>query len=182
MADKIDAILVKLGQPSGPAPLKRWLETLVARDGIKPPVPDAAAVSDPSIAVDLGTQDLELEEVAPTDAEADRGTGNETAALAARTRVEATANNAPTRQDPRAADLAKAARRDRSAEAAATRGIAARFGRWTLRMAIRVALIAVALGAAGYFTWPHLPAWAKRPIAGWLQRLHGPPGSRGGTP
>ena len=26
MADQIDAILVKLGEPSGPAPLKRWLE------------------------------------------------------------------------------------------------------------------------------------------------------------
>ncbi len=42
MADRIDAILVKLGQPSGPAPLKRWLETLSARDGAKPPVADAA--------------------------------------------------------------------------------------------------------------------------------------------
>ena len=39
MADRIDAILVKLGQPSGPAPLKRWLETLNARDGAKPPRP-----------------------------------------------------------------------------------------------------------------------------------------------
>ena len=54
MADRIDAILVKLGQPSGPAPLKRWLETLSARDGAKPPVADAAAASDPSIAVELG--------------------------------------------------------------------------------------------------------------------------------
>ena len=52
MADRIDAILLKLGQPSGPAPLKRWLETLSARDGAKPPVADAAAATDPSIAVD----------------------------------------------------------------------------------------------------------------------------------
>ena len=66
MADRIDAILVKLGQPSGPAPLKRWLETLSARDGAKPPVADATAASDPSIAVDLGSLDLELEEVAQT--------------------------------------------------------------------------------------------------------------------
>ena len=75
MADRIDAILVKLGQPSGPAPLKRWLETLSARDGAKPPVADAATASDPSIAVDLGSLDLELEEVAQTNVEADRGTG-----------------------------------------------------------------------------------------------------------
>src|SRR5262245_57876152 len=60
MADKIDHILVRLGQPSGPAPLKRWLETLSARDGAKPPVAHPAAVTDPSIAVDLGSLDLEL--------------------------------------------------------------------------------------------------------------------------
>src|SRR5262249_39785452 len=73
MADRIDAILVKLGQPSGPAPLKRWLETLSARDGARPPVPDAAAASDPSIAVELGSLDLELEEGAATEiGEADR--------------------------------------------------------------------------------------------------------------
>src|SRR5215470_5768502 len=71
MADRIDAILVKLGQPSGPAPLKRWLETLSARDGARPPIPDAAAASDPSIAVDLGSLDLELEEVAATEVEAE---------------------------------------------------------------------------------------------------------------
>jgi serine/threonine protein kinase len=181
MADKIDAILVKLGQPSGPAPLKRWLETLTARDGIKPPVPDAAAVSDPSVAVDLGSQDLELEEVAATDAEADRGTGHETAALAARTRVEATANNAPTRQDPRAADLAKAARRDASAERAVTRGVAARFGRWTLRMAIRAALILAVVGGGLYFARPHLPSWAKGTVDSWLQWLHAPLRTRGGA-
>src|SRR3954470_483138 len=70
MADRIDAVLVKLGQPSGPAPLKRWLETLSARDGAKPPpVPGAVAVTDPGIAVELGSLDLELEEVAPTDVE-----------------------------------------------------------------------------------------------------------------
>src|SRR5262245_28706372 len=86
MADKIDAILVKLGQPSGPAPLMRWLETLSTRDGARPPVPDAAAATDPSIAVDLGSLDLELEEVAPTYVEEDRGT-----------RAERTAYNAPTR-------------------------------------------------------------------------------------
>src|SRR5262245_52151873 len=86
MADKIDAILVKLGQPSGPAPLKRWLETLSARDGAKPPVAHPAAVTDPSIAVDLGSLDLELEEVAPVAVE-DEGD----------TRAERTAYNAPTR-------------------------------------------------------------------------------------
>src|SRR4029079_6248948 len=62
MADKIDAILVKLGQPSGPAPLKRWLQTQHAQTRARPPVADAAAPSDPSVAFDLGSLDLELEE------------------------------------------------------------------------------------------------------------------------
>src|SRR4029079_4503834 len=47
MADKIDAILIKLGQPSGPAPLKRWLETLSAKDGGKPPGTDPRVINDP---------------------------------------------------------------------------------------------------------------------------------------
>jgi serine/threonine protein kinase len=37
MADRLDSILVKLGQPSGPAALKRWLATLAARDGVLSP-------------------------------------------------------------------------------------------------------------------------------------------------
>src|SRR6185369_7644677 len=32
MADKLDAILVKLGQSGGPAAMKRWLETLTSKD------------------------------------------------------------------------------------------------------------------------------------------------------
>jgi serine/threonine protein kinase len=168
MADKIDAILVKLGQPSGPAPLKRWLETLSARDGAKPPVADAAAVSDPSIAVELGSLDLELQEVAPTLAEEDRVTALETHPPTVRARPEGTA---PTRQaTPRASQLAKAARLDREEEAA-TLSVTARFKRWLLKMTIRAALIAVALGGVGYFAWPHLPARAKQPIENWLRHL-----------
>ena len=94
MADKIDAILVKLAQPSGPAPLKRWLDTLSARDGAKPPVATAATASDPSIAVDLGSADLELEDVAATEVEPDRGTGRETEWLGARLPPEALAPDA----------------------------------------------------------------------------------------
>jgi serine/threonine protein kinase len=162
MADRIDAILVKLGQPSGPAPLKRWLETLSARDGAKPPVPDAAAASDPSIAVDLGSVDLELEDVARTDVEADRGTGADTKHLAPPTRVEATVHNAPTRPIPPAPALALGAR--------------ARFKRWARRMTIRAALILAAVGGGFYFARPHLPAWTTRPVDNLLRRLHVPLG------
>src|SRR4051812_32879018 len=125
MADRIDAILVKLGQASGPAPLKRWLETLSARDGIKPPVADAAAAVDDSIAVELGSLDLELQEVAPTAVEEDRGTGVDTRAL-----------GVPKRAEPAAANDAHEALTRRAAPAA---GAGARFKRWVRRATIRAA-------------------------------------------
>jgi serine/threonine-protein kinase len=149
MADRIDAILVKLGQPSGPAPLKRWLETLAERDGDKPPTADAAAAADPSIAVELGSLDLELQEVAevaPTIVEPDPGALIET-------RPER-----PRRPEP-------------AAPAAPTR--------WLRRMAIAAALLLVAMGATFYFALPHLPARVRQPIDSWLRRLPGPLRSSG---
>ena len=178
MADRIDAILVKLGQPSGPAPLKRWLEALSARDGAKPPVPvPEGGVSDPSIAIDLGSQDLELEEIAPTDVEPDSGAGEET--RPARTRAEATAYNAPTREDAsQAAQLASATRSaGPTKEIIAPLGVGGRFKRWLRRMLIRAAVILAVLGGGFYFAWPHLPVWAKGPIDTWLRRLPPPLGS-----
>jgi hypothetical protein len=161
MADRIDTILMKLGQPSGPAPLKRWLEALNARDGAKPPpVPDAAAVSDPSIAVDLGSIDLELEEVEEVPAtivEVDRGTGLETRPLRGR------------HPEPAPPDLFGG--RDLPPPAPAPAG---RFKRWARRMAIRAAVVIVALGGGFYFAWPHLPAWAKQPIDGLFHRVSAP--------
>jgi serine/threonine-protein kinase len=179
MADRIDAILVKLGQPSGPAPLKRWLETLTARDGAKPPLPDAAAVTDPSIAIELGSLDLELQEVEPTIAEDDRATALGTRNLAARARLEPTAPTRPSA--PRATPPAKGARLD-ATENAATQGVATRFRRWAGRMTLRVALIVAVTGGAVYLARPHLPAWAKQPIDSWLERLPAPLGSRQHSP
>ena len=181
MADRIDAILLKLGQPSGPAPLKRWLETLSARDGAKPPVADAAIATDPSIAVDLGSLDLELEEVAATIVEGDRGTGVDT--RLERAGAEPTAHSAPTRAGgARAAQLARDgqldAPADDRADAAATAGVGARFMRWVRRMTIRVALILVAVGGAAYLAWPHLPAQTRQPLDSWLRRLSALVGQR----
>jgi serine/threonine-protein kinase len=170
MADRIDAILLKLGHPSGPAPLKRWLETLSARDGARPPVADAAAATDPSVAVDLGSLDLELEEVAETFVEADRGTGVDT--HLARPLFEPPpspgsdgARGAPLGKDPRRGELAD------DDDAAALAGVVGRFKRWVRRMTIRVALIVVAAGGAAYLAWPHLPAQARRPVEDSLRRL-----------
>lgn len=191
MADRIDAILVKLGQPSGPAPLKRWLETLGERDGAKPPAADAAAVTDPSIAVELGSLDLELQEVAPTIVEDDPAAVVDTRAERARpaparpdpARPDPVARSVPTRADARGAQLAKADRLDVLAgEALTTPGVVVRVKRWVRRMTIRAALILVVLGGAFYFALPHLPVWAKQPIDSWLRRLPAPLRAHGDPP
>ena len=118
MADRIDAILVKLGQPSGPAPLKRWLETLSARDGAKPPVADADGRErsehrrrsrEPGPRARGGRARRPSRRIAAP--------GVDTRPLAPPTRVEATAHNAPTR--------AIAARRHRSPSARALHAVGA---------------------------------------------------------
>jgi len=189
MADKIDAILVKLGQPSGPAPLKRWLETLAERDADRPPADNlsaAAAATDASIAVELGSLDLELqevqavEEVAPTIVEEDPGAAVETRAT--RAQPQPSARSAPTRADARAAELARADRLDVLAgESTTTPGAVVRFKRWLRRMTIGAALIVVAVGGAFYLAFPHLPVWARQPIDAWLRHLPAPLGSHPGT-
>jgi serine/threonine-protein kinase len=176
MADRIDAILLKLGQPSGPAPLKRWLETLSARDGAKPPAVEPGTVSDPSIAVELGSLDIELQEVAAAAADDRSRADADTRDLGARTRQEATAHNAPTRQDSaRAAHMARADRDVVLAGAEVTRpNVVVRFNRWVRRTMIRLAVLVVALGGALYLAYPHLPRWATEPLDGWMQRLPAP--------
>jgi serine/threonine-protein kinase len=65
MADRLDAILIKLGQVSGPAALKRWLDALSARDGVQPPGDIAAPMTDvPAGTIELETDDLELHDTA----------------------------------------------------------------------------------------------------------------------
>jgi serine/threonine-protein kinase len=61
MADRLDAILIKLGQVSGPAALKRWLDALGARDGEQAPGDIAPpATETPVGTIELETGDLEL--------------------------------------------------------------------------------------------------------------------------
>lgn len=66
MADRLDAILMKLGQTAGPSILKRWLDNLSAKDGAKPPA-EAAELASISDTIELGSRDLELEQVAPAE-------------------------------------------------------------------------------------------------------------------
>jgi serine/threonine-protein kinase len=67
MAERLDKILVKLGQPTGPSALKRWLATLSARDGVLPPGEARdAPVELPASTMELGSAELELRDVAPS--------------------------------------------------------------------------------------------------------------------
>jgi serine/threonine protein kinase len=69
MAERIDKILVKLGQPTGPSALKRWLDTLSARDGVLPPgEAHSAPIELPASTMELSSAELELQDVAPSNA------------------------------------------------------------------------------------------------------------------
>ena len=168
MADRIDAILVKLGQPSGPAPLKRWLETLSARDGAKPPVADAAGG-------DRSQHRRRSREPRPR---ARGGRGDLRRGGSGHGRRDT--SGATPLEPP--AQVAKDARHDApegdEAAAAALAGAGARFTRWLRRMTIRVALIVVAAGGAVYLAWPHLPAQARQPVENSLRRLSAVLGQR----
>jgi serine/threonine-protein kinase len=172
MADKLDAILVKLGTPSGPAAFKRWLETLGAKDGARTPAVAAEPLEPivPSGTVELGSRDLELEDVAPpvnvdepaTRAERRRGprpdrtiNHNEIATAAA----------AP------ADDLLRA----EVAFAAPTRVMRAK--RWLKRTAIKTAVALAVLGGAAYFSRPYLPDWLVEPLQVWWHGLPPPLGA-----
>jgi serine/threonine protein kinase len=66
MAERLDKILVKLGQPTGPSALKRWLDALSARDGVLPPGETRDAPPElPASTMELGSAELELRDVAP---------------------------------------------------------------------------------------------------------------------
>jgi serine/threonine-protein kinase len=107
MADRLDAILVKLGQPSGPAALKRWLESLSTRDGVVPPSELRATPEDaPSDGtMQLDSRELELQDVArPEEPEDEDDDDLATAPVAARARTRVAtlgdALNAAAKQDP----------------------------------------------------------------------------------
>jgi eukaryotic-like serine/threonine-protein kinase len=66
MADRLDNILIELGKPASPAALRRWLTSLSARDGIRPPGDLIDAPLEPnSGTIQLGSSDLELQHLFP---------------------------------------------------------------------------------------------------------------------
>jgi serine/threonine-protein kinase len=189
MADKMDAILVRLGQPSGPAALKRWLETLHSRDGSRTPA-QANEATDLSSAIEIGSRDLELQEVpAPPDepeppAKADVGRRSGRSGA-----VTANVYAAPTRDArARAIKLAKGSKSPfapAKPEADAAReggaageapGVMQRFKRWLRRLLIRALVLLALLGGALYFAYPHLPTFITKRVDAWLRGLPAPLG------
>jgi serine/threonine protein kinase len=171
MADKLDGILVKLGQTAGPTALKRWMETLAAKDGMKAP----AEMVEPAASgtVELGSRDLELQEIAPqpepppeppTHAEPRGG------------RRVSRANELATRAAPPPPDLLAA----EAAYGAPTR--IAQAGRWLRRKAIITFVTLTVVGVGGYFALPYMPPWLRDSVHDWIRSLPPPIGAGQPTP
>jgi eukaryotic-like serine/threonine-protein kinase len=181
IADKLDGILVKLGQPSGPAAVKRWLETLSAKDGMKAPAELQEAAGQKTGTIELGSGDFELQVVAPPPETPEevmdrrppppRPAGR--AATGKSTRAPVVRDDAATRLDPPALPVVSFSE---PAPSALTR-----FGRWLRRLILRTVLAAVLLGAAvgvgGYYARPYLPTWVVQPVETWIRQLPPPLGT-----
>ncbi len=190
MADKLDGILVKLGQPGGPAAVKRWLETLSAKDGVKAPA-EIQEATHKSGTIELGSGDFELHDVAPPppslEDEVERrpparagsraGTGRSVRAPAPAPR-----DDAPTRLEPPALPVVTFA----PGGAGAAPGVLARFGRWLRRLILRTVLAAVLVGGivgvGGYYARPYLPTWMVEPVETWIRQLPPPLGEGAQSP
>jgi serine/threonine protein kinase len=186
MADRIDLISSKLGQPTGSAALKRWLDALTARDGIKSAAHAHEEIAAPPASggtIEVGSGDLDLE-VVPEDNDTP-----ETVATSGRPRSRGTPTaatkavyGAPTVIAPeRAAQLAASQRRppgsaaEQSALPNATVSteppLRSRFSRWVRKVALRTFVLAVLVTGAGYFARPYLPLSLVQPIESWLRSL-----------
>jgi serine/threonine-protein kinase len=165
MADRIDTILSKLGQQTGPVVLKRWLANLSAKDGAQSPAEVAEAAATGTI--EVGTSDLELEDVAPpADTQRDPPRPEERQRPAApKERRPKTPVDPGTRPHPPAADLLAA----EAVFAAPTR--IARAGRWLGRTTLKAVLVAALLAAGAYLARPYLPRWLAEPVEGGLRTL-----------
>jgi len=167
MAKRIDVLLVKLGQQSGPGVLKRWLDSLAAKDGVKPPEITEASRGG---TVELGTEDIELEEVASPPEEASEPSERLTRAAQPRSIGRATGldeGSAPyadvevslprtLEEIPPPRAEARPRRRRRSLR----------------RLAITTLVAAALLVGAGYVARPYLTAWAAEPIDVMVRSMH----------
>jgi serine/threonine protein kinase len=158
MADKIDALVAKLGQPSGPNALKRWLSDLGERDGVKAPADfQEIATAVPDGTIELGSRELELQQVAPPATEAPAPEPPRPPPLR------------PAKVSPIAVPAARAEPARPAARPPLTR--MGRFKRFVRRATFAVLLLVTAAGGVAYFARPHLPPWFNARVDGWLRSL-----------
>ena len=177
MGDRIDGIIAKLGLPTGPALLKRWLADLAKKDGMKAP----AEADEPTTSgtIELGSRDLELHDVpgaaapAPAAPDDDAPTGRH---AAPNTRAAAAGSRAAAAAAAAAGNAAAAGAAGKSARDDEPPPAVARFGRFLRRAAITTAILVVTLGGAAYFARPYLPAWMVKPVEAWVRQLPPPLG------
>jgi serine/threonine protein kinase len=161
MADKIDALVAKLGQPSGPNVLKRWLSDLAERDGVKAPadIPEAATAV-PDGTIELGSRELELQQVAPpAEAPAPEPPRPPPLRPARVTQLPTQIPMPPARAEP-----ARPAARPPLTRLG-------RFKRFVRRATLATVVLVTAAGGVAYFARPHLPAWVNARVDGWLRSL-----------
>jgi hypothetical protein len=157
MADRLDAILVKLGQPSGPAVLKRWLENLGAKDGVKPPA-EMAPAAEPATTgtIELGSHDLELEEIgAPPERDDGEAATEANPRRPARLPTAITVfNDAPNVHEAPTKRVAEATRRGSAGAAAKGKtpapSLVGRFYRFVRRLVVRTLLLVALLATGAY--------------------------------
>jgi serine/threonine-protein kinase len=162
MADRLDAIRGKLGQHAGPAVLKRWLETLGEKDGVRSPADVVEAA--PLATIEVGSRDIELEEIEP---------------------APDTEHHAPPTLPERRSPPVPRARRTSGAaidarEATTTPTLVARVRRWVRRAAVAALALVTLLAGGAYFGRSYLPAWMLEPLKTWLNRIPLPLGVAGG--
>ena len=166
MADRLDAILVKLGQASGPAAMKRWLDNLQGKDGVKAPAEIVVSEPESSGTIELGSRDLELQDVAPAPEKPEPVIDDPpNQAEPKRPATRARGTEAATRAQPPPAEVLQA----EVAYAAPTR--IGQAGRWLRRTIINAMLLLILLGGSAYFARPYLPGWLVAPVERWIRGL-----------
>jgi eukaryotic-like serine/threonine-protein kinase len=161
MANRIEVILGKLGQPSGPGPLKRWLDTLSARDGVRPPAEVAPAAND---TIEIASSDLELEDVSPPDDDGDPGKTRQgssgRARVAQRSRQPSKREEADDIPIFTASSVAPASGHPVAAE----RAVGPRPRRRPLRALLVFVVVMGVLGGGVFVARPYLPSWIRERI------------------
>jgi serine/threonine protein kinase len=168
MAERLDAILVKLAQPSGPAALKRWLEAQAASGARGDEVPPPAEST-----IEIGSADLELEDVAASAPKTKVARRRSPSRGPRRLTPPGTLFERPA-PAPAASAPAPAPAAARATPSRSRRTWRARARRFVVKTAIAAVVLAAALGGVAHFARPYLPDEVVdlvAPVETWVRDL-----------